>query len=227
MDESLQFGFAGTGSWGVIGGGKRSGSGASLWCVSRYGESLPVAPRAGSGVVTSPASWAGATSWPRRGGSVCLDGAPEPQRHAGTDERTVARTHGCLVAPVHAARSGAASGTIRCGVWEDVLKKTRVASERCEEKRAAFCSAIEALPVEKLVFLDECGFALNLHRLYGWATKGERCVEAVPFKRCPLTRAPTARCWAPTRCPVPTTPLVCGRCGRSWEPGTENASRRS
>jgi len=58
-----------------------------------------------------------------------------------------------------------------------------VASERCEEKRAAFCRAIEVLPVERLVFLDECGFALNLHRLYGWAIKGERCVEAVPFNK--------------------------------------------
>ncbi len=34
-----------------------------------------------------------------------------------------------------------------------------------------------------MVFVDECGFALNLHRLYGWAPKGERCVEAVPFNR--------------------------------------------
>lgn len=34
-----------------------------------------------------------------------------------------------------------------------------------------------------MVFLDECGFALNLHRFYGWALRGERCVEAVPFNR--------------------------------------------
>lgn len=34
-----------------------------------------------------------------------------------------------------------------------------------------------------MVFLDECGFALNLHRLYGWALRGERCVETVPFNR--------------------------------------------
>jgi len=37
--------------------------------------------------------------------------------------------------------------------------------------------------LEKLVFLDECGFSLNLHRLYGWAPKGERCYEAVPFNK--------------------------------------------
>ncbi len=39
------------------------------------------------------------------------------------------------------------------------------------------------MPVEKLVFLDECGFSLNLHRFYGWSLKNERCVEAVPFQR--------------------------------------------
>ncbi len=35
----------------------------------------------------------------------------------------------------------------------------------------------------KLVFLDECGFGLNLHRVYGWTIGGGRCVEAVPFER--------------------------------------------
>jgi transposase len=39
------------------------------------------------------------------------------------------------------------------------------------------------VPLEKLVFLDECGFSLNLHRLYGWAAKGQRCCEAVPFNK--------------------------------------------
>lgn len=33
------------------------------------------------------------------------------------------------------------------------------------------------------MFLDECGFSLNLHRLYGWAFGAERCVESVPFVR--------------------------------------------
>lgn len=39
------------------------------------------------------------------------------------------------------------------------------------------------MPVEKLVFLDECGFSLNLHRLYGWTVGGGRCLEAVPFNK--------------------------------------------
>jgi len=33
------------------------------------------------------------------------------------------------------------------------------------------------------VFIDECGFSLNLHRLYGWAARGERCFETVPFNK--------------------------------------------
>lgn len=31
------------------------------------------------------------------------------------------------------------------------------------------------------MFLDECGFSLNLHRFYGWVLGGGRCVEEVPF----------------------------------------------
>jgi len=58
-----------------------------------------------------------------------------------------------------------------------------VAVERCEEKRAAFRGQIAGVPLEKLVFLDECGFGLNLHRLYGWTIGGGRCVEVVPFER--------------------------------------------
>lgn len=37
--------------------------------------------------------------------------------------------------------------------------------------------------MKKLVFLDECGFSLKLHRFYGWSLKSERCVEAVPFQK--------------------------------------------
>lgn len=33
------------------------------------------------------------------------------------------------------------------------------------------------------MFLDECGFALNLHRLYGWALGGTRCEEEGPFTK--------------------------------------------
>jgi transposase len=33
------------------------------------------------------------------------------------------------------------------------------------------------------VFLDESGFNLAMHNSYGWAPRGERLVEAVPFQR--------------------------------------------
>jgi transposase len=33
------------------------------------------------------------------------------------------------------------------------------------------------------VFLDECGFSLALHLLYGWGPRKERLVEAVPSQR--------------------------------------------
>ena len=58
-----------------------------------------------------------------------------------------------------------------------------MARERCPHKRAAFAQAIALVPPEKLVFLDECGFGLNLHRLYGWTSGGGRCIEEVPLER--------------------------------------------
>ena len=58
-----------------------------------------------------------------------------------------------------------------------------MASERCEAARAEFRRQIEAVDWDKLVFIDECGFALNLHRLYGWVIGGGRCVEEVPFNK--------------------------------------------
>ena len=50
-------------------------------------------------------------------------------------------------------------------------------------KRAAFRVQIASIPLEKLVFLDECGHALNLHSLYGWMMGGGRCLEEVPFDK--------------------------------------------
>jgi transposase len=58
-----------------------------------------------------------------------------------------------------------------------------VARERDEEARRLFRQQIEQVPVEKLVFLDECGFASNMRRLYGWALGGARCVEVAPHTR--------------------------------------------
>lgn len=63
------------------------------------------------------------------------------------------------------------------------LKKTRIARERDEEARRLFREQIEQESIEKLVFLDECGFASNMRRLYGWALGGARCVEVTPCTR--------------------------------------------
>jgi hypothetical protein len=88
----------------------------------------------------------------------------------------VAQTQRGVVAALDVARPPQTSA------WA-LQEKSRVATERCEVKRAAFRQEIEALPIEKLVFLDECGFSLNLHRLYGWTIGGGRCIERVPFNK--------------------------------------------
>ena len=62
-------------------------------------------------------------------------------------------------------------------------KKSRIAAERDPKKRAAFQEAIEQVDPKDLVFLDECGFFLALHLLYGWGPAKERLVEAVPSQR--------------------------------------------
>jgi len=48
-------------------------------------------------------------------------------------------------------------------------------------KREAYQEQIAQVPLDKLVFLDECGFSLALYRLYGWVIGGGRCLETVPF----------------------------------------------
>lgn len=55
--------------------------------------------------------------------------------------------------------------------------------ECCAQKREEFRRQIEQIDGEKLVFIDECGFSLNLHRFYGWVIGGGRCVEEVPFNK--------------------------------------------
>ncbi len=72
---------------------------------------------------------------------------------------------------------------MRCVVSKRASKKTRVARERDEEARYLFREQIAQAEVERLVFMDECGFASNLSRLYGWAIGGARCVEVSPHTR--------------------------------------------
>ena len=58
-----------------------------------------------------------------------------------------------------------------------------MAAERDPIKRAAFQEAIAQIDAQDLVLLDECGFSLALHLLYGWGPAKERLVEAVPAQR--------------------------------------------
>ncbi|RYF44329.1 MAG: IS630 family transposase [Cytophagaceae bacterium] len=88
----------------------------------------------------------------------------------------MARAQWCAFAQVHVARPPQTSA-------RTFQEKSRIATERCEVKRATFRKEIVRVAVEKLVFLDECGFALNLHRLYGWTIGGRRCSEPVPMNK--------------------------------------------
>ena len=48
-------------------------------------------------------------------------------------------------------------------------------------KRGAYQEQLAHVPLQQLVFLDECGFSLALYRLYGWVIGGGHCVETVPL----------------------------------------------
>lgn len=50
-------------------------------------------------------------------------------------------------------------------------------------KRALFRDQVDKIAIDQLVFLDECGFSLNLHRPYGWVLGGGRCYQGVPFNK--------------------------------------------
>jgi transposase len=81
-------------------------------------------------------------------------------------------------------------------------------------KRADFRAQIKEIDVAKLVFLDECGFALNLHRFYGWAPKAERCFERVPLNKCKNRSVLGAYGWP---CPQnPTGLWALGQCLGAW-----------
>ena len=62
--------------------------------------------------------------------------------------------------------------------------KKNARSQRTRPREAGGLSGgsgqVTQIPVEKLVFLDESGFKLDLHRLYGWTIGGGRCHEVVP-----------------------------------------------
>jgi DDE superfamily endonuclease len=65
----------------------------------------------------------------------------------------------------------------------DAKKKSLGASERNEEERAAWRENASQLPIESLVFIDECGSNIALTPLYARAPKGERARGSVPRNR--------------------------------------------
>jgi len=61
--------------------------------------------------------------------------------------------------------------------WGSPIKKTLQHPKATPEKRSVFCEAIAKHKEESrpLVFIDESGFAHDMPRTHGYATKGNRC----------------------------------------------------
>jgi len=53
-------------------------------------------------------------------------------------------------------------------------KKTFLYSEKSEEKRDEYLRKVEGIPVEKRVYVDECGIRSDLKREYGWSLRGKK-----------------------------------------------------
>jgi transposase len=62
----------------------------------------------------------------------------------------------------------------------DAQKKSLIATERDEDARTAWQQAITAIPVERLVFIDESGFHTRMTPLYACAPRGQRAYGYVP-----------------------------------------------
>ena len=50
------------------------------------------------------------------------------------------------------------------------------------ERRDAFLAEVKDIPVDRLVFVDESGVMRGMRAAYGYAPRGERCVETAPFR---------------------------------------------
>lgn len=62
----------------------------------------------------------------------------------------------------------------------DAKKKTVTASERDEERRAAWREQMAGCDLARLYFVDECGTHLALSPRYAWAPRGQRAGGQVP-----------------------------------------------
>jgi len=64
--------------------------------------------------------------------------------------------------------------------WLDTQKKSFVFAERLrpaqQERREAFLSAVAQVPLEKRVYVDQCGIDNTLNYPWGWSRKGTRCL---------------------------------------------------
>ena len=71
-----------------------------------------------------------------------------------------------------------------CGRWASGVKKTLHAAERDTEanrkRREEYLRTVQAIPPEKLIFLDESGVTTQMTRQWGRAPKGQRIDEAAP-----------------------------------------------
>ena len=70
-----------------------------------------------------------------------------------------------------------------CSAGLDPQKKQMGATERSEVARAAWRDLTPYLPVERLIFLDECGAHIALTPLYARAPRGQRAYGSVPCNR--------------------------------------------
>jgi transposase len=72
---------------------------------------------------------------------------------------------------------------LACGGKKRSLAPAEQSREDVAEARAAWTADAPALAAEDLVFVDECGIATNMARLYGRAARGRRARGAVPHGR--------------------------------------------
>ena len=74
-----------------------------------------------------------------------------------------------------------------CCRWASGVKKTLHAAERDTEanrkRREEFLQTVQAIPPERLIFLDESGVTTQMTRQWGRAPKGQRVNEATPQGR--------------------------------------------
>ena len=65
-------------------------------------------------------------------------------------------------------------------------KKSLIAQQRYRPdvvtRREAFLVEVATIPAERLVFIDESGIRIGERSAYGFAPRGERCVEVAPFR---------------------------------------------